>query len=59
MDELHRLLTWARWAVIIGVIVEELPFLWNGWKFIRLCWNGKIKEALCKAWLHKKKLLRA
>jgi hypothetical protein len=56
MDELHDLLIWALWAVIIGVIIEEMFLFWNGWKFVRLFWNGEIKESFCKAWLHKREV---
>jgi hypothetical protein len=55
-EELYVDLHWAIWAVIIGVIIEEIKLLRHVIKFISHTFTGRFGEACAKAWKHKDEL---
>jgi hypothetical protein len=55
-EELYVDLHWAIWAVIIGVIIEEIKLLRHVIKFISHTFASRFGEACAKAWKHKDEL---
>jgi hypothetical protein len=55
-DELYVFLHWAIWAVIIGVIIEEIKLFRHVWKFAAHTIAGRTRDACRKAWEHKDEL---
>jgi hypothetical protein len=59
IDELDKLLDWALWLVIAGVVVEEGELFWKACTFFKLIISGLTREAFRKAWHYKGKLIES